>query len=379
MNLGPSEDERMIAEAAVDVLSERSDSAAVRACVESDSGTDADAWQQIAGELGWCALGIDEDHGGMGMGVLAQALLFEQAGAHLLCAPLFSTVGLGANLLKHCGTAAAREAMLCAVAEGHLSLSAPLPSTVDWTAAGQGLRASSQGDRWQLDGTVTQVPDAAHVDAWLLFARNAEDGRVGLYRVEREAAGATVQMHSGWDGTRRFGTIALNGAVADAIDAGEGLDAQALRTATALARLYVAAEALGGAQRCLDLTTAYVMERKQFGRAVGSFQAVKHRCAEMMVAVEALRSGLYGTARLAEQGDDVDALAAECAALRMQSDEAFFFCAQEAIQLHGGVGFTWEYDPHLYFKRAQASRHWLGAPEVLADEAARYVLDGVAA
>jgi len=379
MNLGPSEDERMIADAAADVLQQRSDSAAVRACVESESGTDASAWQQIAAELGWCAVGVEEHHGGMAMGVLTQALLFEQAGAHLLCAPFFSTVALGANLVAQCAAEAAQEALLPDVAEGRLSLSAPLPSTADWRAAGHGLRASRKGEQWQLDGSVQRVPDAAHVDAWLLFAQGAEDGRIGLYRVGRDAAGASVSMQAGWDATRRFGTITLDGVTGEAITPSEGLDAEALRTATAHARLFIAAEALGGAQRCLDFTTAYVMERKQFGRAVGSFQAVKHRCAEMMVAVEALRSGLYGTARLAEQGDDGSHLAAECAALRVQADEAFFFCAQEAIQLHGGVGFTWEYDPHLYFKRAQASRHWLGAPEALADEAADYVLDGVAA
>ncbi|WP_420429226.1 acyl-CoA dehydrogenase family protein [Algiphilus sp.] len=377
MNLGLSEDERMIADAAADLLGQRSDSASVRACIEGEGGSDGALWQQIAAELGWCAVGIDEDSGGMGMGALTQALLFEQTGAHLLCAPFFSTMALGSNLLTHCASEAARLALLPAVAEGSLSLSAPLPSNPEWTTAADLLHASPSDDGWRLEGQVQRIPDAAYVDACLVFARCGAEGEVGLFRVDVGAPGVAVTMHSGWDATRRFGGLHVNGTVAQRLD--ETLAPQSLHRATAMARLFMAAEALGGAQRCLDLTTAYVMERKQFGRAVGSFQAVKHRCAQMMVAVEALRSGVYGVARLSEQGAAVDQLAAECAAIRLQADEAFFFCAQEAIQLHGGVGFTWEYDPHLYFKRAQASRHWLGAPEALAEEAADYVLNEVAA
>ncbi|MCR9091173.1 acyl-CoA dehydrogenase family protein [Algiphilus sp.] len=377
MNLGLSEDERMIADAAADLLGQRSDSAAVRTCIEGEHGSDTALWQQIASELGWCAVGIDEAADGMGMGAMAQALLFEQTGAHLLCAPFFSTVALGANLLTHCGSESSRQAMLPAVADGGLSLSAPLPSTPDWRTAAEQVEARSAGDDWRLDGQVDRVPDAAYVDAWLVFARCDAQGDIGLFRVDAKAAGATVTMHPGWDATRCFGSLRLDDVAAERLD--EGLTLQGLSQATAYARLYLAAEALGGAQRCLELTTAYVMERKQFGRAVGSFQAVKHRCAQMMVAVEALRSGVYGVARLSEQGAAIEHLAAECAAVRLQADEAFFFCAQEAIQLHGGVGFTWEYDPHLYFKRAQAARHWLGAPEALAEETADYVLNEVAA
>ncbi|MHA7834469.1 MAG: acyl-CoA dehydrogenase family protein, partial [Algiphilus sp.] len=245
MNLGLSEDERMIADAAVDLLGQRSDSSAVRACIEGEVGSDTALWQQIAAELGWCAVGIAEADGGMGMGAMTQALLFEQTGAHLLCAPFFSTVALGANLLTHCASDAARQTLLPAVAEGALSLSAPLPSAADWRVAAGLLRASHGDEGWVLDGQVARVPDAAHVDAWLLLAQCGSDHEIGLFRVDAGAPKATVNMHAGWDATRCFGSLHLDGVRAERLDA--GLSPQALRRATALVRLYLSAEALGGA------------------------------------------------------------------------------------------------------------------------------------
>ena len=144
--------------------------------------------------------------------------------------------------------------------------------------------------------------------------------------------------------------------------------------ATALARLYIAAEQLGAAQRCLDLTVAYISERKQFGRVIASFQAIKHRCAEMMVQVEGLRSTVYGAAAQAASEAPLQTLSMECAMAKAMASEVLFHCAGEAIQLHGGVGFTEEYDPGLYFKRARASKGWLGTPEQLREEIAEVLL-----
>jgi alkylation response protein AidB-like acyl-CoA dehydrogenase len=150
----------------------------------------------------------------------------------------------------------------------------------------------------------------------------------------------------------------------------------ALRRTEALAAIALAAEQLGGAQQCLDLTLAYTTERVQFGRSIASFQAVKHRCAEMMVRIEATRSAVHGAARAvgAAQPIATGDLALEAACAKTFASETFFWCAQEAIQLHGGVGFTWDYDPQLYFKRAQASTHWLGDPDTLRERAAAALL-----
>ncbi len=137
----------------------------------------------------------------------------------------------------------------------------------------------------------------------------------------------------------------------------------------------LAAEQLGAAQQCLDLTVAYASERIQFGRAIASFQAVKHRCAQMMVLVEATRSAVYGAAQAWETEDPAPARL-DIAAASVAADDALRFCAQEAIQLHGGVGFTWEYDPQLYFKRAQAASHWLGGAGAALDDIAHHIDSG---
>lgn len=352
-----TEEQTMICDAARDFLGEASDSRAVRAAMESEAGFDPAVWQQMATELGWCATPIAEDDGGLGLGPVELALILEQMGEHLLCAPFFATVCLAANLLQAVGDREARAQFLPGIAEGRLIASAPLPSTGDWTA--DRLTARRDGGGWVLEGNCPRVPDGAAAQ-WLFLPATVEgEGQPGLFAVAQEAVGLWVQPLETWDATRRFASVSLKSVDArrcdDAARVGEGL-----RRSLALARLYMAAEAVGQAQRCLDLTVAYTAERKQFGRPVGGFQAVKHRCAEMMVSCEAARSAVYGAAAVAAGDADTPTLATECAMARVVAGEAGFYCAAQAIQLHGGVGFTWEYDPQLYFKRAQAASHWLG-------------------
>ena len=179
------------------------------------------------------------------------------------------------------------------------------------------------------------------------------------------------------DATRRLAEVRLAGVrlAPDALIAEGARVTEGLTRTAALAAIALAAEQLGGAQQCLDMTLAYISERVQFGRQIASFQAVKHRCALMMVQIEAARSAVYGAACVAASAPPTDALVMESACAKTLASEAFFFCAQEAIQLHGGVGFTWEYDPHLYFKRAQSSGAWLGAPDALRERVAAAMLD----
>ena len=358
-----TDDQVMIRDAAQAFLADASPSAAVRKAMASEAGYDPQVWKRIATELGWCATPIAEEHGGLGLGPVEMALLLEQMGRHLLCAPFFSTVCLAANLLAQAGSAQARGRYLPQIAAGALRATAPLPDDVDWTAAAAQLRARQDEQGWRLDGKVPRVPDGGTADKLLLFAR-IEDGSVALFAVAHGAKGLAAKPLDTWDATRRLADLALDGVRAELrVDA--PVRNGGLARAAALARLYIAAEQLGGAQQCLDLTVAYVSGRKQFGRTIASFQAVKHRCAEMMVRVEALRSAVYGSAFAAAQAAPDEELELDCAAARALAGETYFFCAQEAIQLHGGVGFTWEYDPQLYFKRAQASSHWLGAGDAL--------------
>ncbi len=364
----------MIRDAAEIFLADVSDSAAVRKAMASELGYDETVWTRIASELGWCGIPVPEEDGGLGLGAVELVLVQEQIGRRLLCSPFFSTVCLAANLLKEVGTKAAQARYLPRLAEGGLRASLPLPSHADgWTAAASTVRATRESGHWRLQGLAERLPDAAGTDLLLIFAQTA-DG-LALFEVPADANGFQLQTSEGWDATRRFSRVLL--------DLQLPLDARLDDTersagytrSLALARLYIAAEQLGAAQQSLDLTVAYTATRKQFGRVVGGFQAVKHRCAEMMIKIEALRSAVYGAAAQASGDAPLEVLEQECMMARALAGDALFFCASEAIQLHGGVGFTWEYDPQLYFKRAQASSHWLGDSDALRESIAKTLLD----
>lgn len=364
-----NEDQIMIRDAAENFLADVSDSAAVRKAMASERGYDESVWQRIAGELGWCGIAVPEEHGGLGLGAVEIALVQEQIGRRLLCAPFFSTVCLAANILKEAGSAAAQKQYLASLAEGSLRATLPLPSDVaGWSAAASSVVATMESGHWRVQGVVDRVPDAANAELLLIFAQTSEG--LGLFAVPADVNGMQIITAEPWDSTRRFSRVIMDIFLPAEARVDEPLRTSGFARSLALARLYIAAEQLGAAQQCMDLTVAYTATRKQFGRVVGSFQAVKHRCAEMMVKVEALRSAVYGAAAQAAGDAPVDVLASECMAARALAGDALFFCAAEAIQLHGGVGFTWEYDPQLYFKRAQASSHWLGDSDALREQIA---------
>jgi alkylation response protein AidB-like acyl-CoA dehydrogenase len=373
MNFALTEDQAMIRDAAQEFLAEQSGSAAVRAAMECETGFDAGVWQRIGSELGWCGIPVPEQHGGLGLGPVELTLVLEQMGRYLLCAPYFSTVCLAANILARVVNEEARQRFLPGIAGGELRVTAPLPSGADgWGSPTVSARRDSGG--WELSGSCPQVPDGASAEWLLVFAK--VDGQPGMFAVPRDAKGLRITALNGWDATRRFAAIELRQVklTADSRIDDPARMADGLIRAVALARLAIAAEQLGGAQQCLDLTVAYTATRKQFGRAIASFQAVKHRCAEMMVRIEAARSAVYGAAAFAAGEANAEAQAVECAMARSLASDAFFYCAQEAIQLHGGVGFTWEYDPQLYFKRAQASSHWLGNADALREQIAQALI-----
>ena len=349
MNLALSEDQRMIRDAAASFLADASGSAVVRAAAESDSGFDATLWDGIV-ELGWCGVAIPEAFCGMGLGATELVLILEQMGRHLVPSPFFASVALAGNLLVHAGSAAAKKKYLPEVASGRLRATAVLDAPQ--------LKAKKGKGGWLLNGKVAAVVDGATAELVLL------SGKPGLFVVTAGARGLKVNALKTWDGTRRVADLELRNVVAERID--DAAKKAGLARARTLAQLCLAAEQLGGAQQCLDLTLKYITDRKQFGRAIASFQALKHRCAQMMVRVEGLRSLVYGAA--ASQ----DAL--ECAGAKALASDTFFHCAGEAIQMHGGVGFTWEFDPQLYFKRAQATSHVLGAPEHLRETIAEGLL-----
>jgi alkylation response protein AidB-like acyl-CoA dehydrogenase len=378
MDFALTPDQEKIRDTAESFLRDASDSAAVRRAMDTEAGYDPRVWSRISQELGWCATHIPEAYDGLELGWVELTLLLEQMGRRLLCAPFFATVCMAATALMEAADDAAQKRYLPEIASGRLTATIALAeSGIDWRPAAVRAIARRAGDGYSIDGSFRHVPDGAQAALILVPARLEGSNALGLFAIPGDTAGASRIPLKTIDATRRLAEVKLDKVrVAGSALIGEGSRvSEGLARTCALAAIALAAEQLGGAQQCLDMTLAYTAERVQFGRPIASFQAVKHRCAQMMVSIEATRSAVYGAACVAAAGAASDALAMESACAKTLASETFFFCAQEAIQLHGGVGFTWEYDPHLYFKRAHASGSWLGAPDVLRERVAAALLD----
>ncbi|BDB26495.1 acyl-CoA/acyl-ACP dehydrogenase [Cupriavidus sp. P-10] len=378
MDFSISVEHQMVRDSARDYLATHSDSAAVRRVTEAGPAHDDALWRAIAGDLGWCGIALPEAVGGAGLGAPGLVLLQEQLGQRLACVPFWSTACVAAPWLQ--GSLARSAQWLERLAAGESRAAAVLPDDAGWHYDGVAIRALASAHGFVLHGSAAQVADAAGAD-WLLVPARFEDGTPALFLLEPAAlaqdARFTLAPLDTLDRTRPLASLRLDGlAVPASACLARGDDAvRGLAQAWWHGKLMLAAEQLGAAQQCLDLTVAYVSERIQFGRAIASFQAVKHRCARMMVLVEAARSAVYGAAQAWESADLAEARQ-EIAAASVAADEALRFNAQEAIQLHGGVGFTWEYDPQLYFKRAQAASHWLGGAGAALAYLAQFVDSG---
>ncbi|MGH0030309.1 MAG: acyl-CoA dehydrogenase family protein [Myxococcota bacterium] len=363
MNFAFTEEQEELRAAARVFLADQSSSEQVRQAMDSEQGWLPEVWKQVGAELGWTSVAIPEAYGGLGLGYVELAALMEVMGEHLLCAPFFSSVCLAGNALLVAGSEAQKQEWLPLIAEGQIV--ATLAHTE--TAAGFdpcdfACTAEEDGGEIVLRGTKRYVVDGACADLLVVAARapgSRGDEGVGLFLVPADAEGLDRTPLPTMDATRRQAEVVLRGVRVPASARLEG-GADALATTLDLAAIALAAEQVGGAQRCLDLSVAYAGEREQFGRPIGSFQASKHKCANMMLRVESARSAACYAACVAAEGSPELARAASLA--KAYCSEAFFACAGEAIQIHGGVGFTWEYDPHLYFKRAQVGEMLLGDP-----------------
>ncbi|RQT03596.1 acyl-CoA dehydrogenase family protein [Burkholderia contaminans] len=384
MDLALTDEQAMIRDAAADVLAERSASADVRRALEHSAGRDDALWAALAGELGWNALALPEASGGLELGAVEQTVLMEQLGRRIACVPYFSTACLAATALAGCADTPPANRWLAKIAEGACSATLALPFDLPAGARQLPVVAEEAAGGHALSGTVEQVIDGAHADLLLVPARIANEGQsIGLFAIDvATASGLDVTPLDTLDATRPIARIVLDEVRVnrDGLFACGNAAAQVLERTAWFAALALAAEQLGGAQQCLDLTLDYTSQRVQFGRAIASFQAVKHRCAQMMVLIESARSAVLGAAHAwdAEAGGVApsDALRADIAAAKSAANDAYAFGAQEAIQLHGGVGFTWEYDPHLYFKRAQASGAQFGSTPQLLEWIASHAIDG---
>ena len=364
MNFAFNEEQEELRAMARDFLADHSSSEQVRSAMASEQGYDTEVWKRIGTELGWPAVLVPEEYGGLGLTWVELVALLETTGEALLCAPFFSTVCLGGNALLVAGSDAQKQQYLPALAEGQLrsTLAFSEPSG-RWDADGITMVATPDGGDFVLTGTKRYVPDGASADLIVVAARAeasvGQDG-VSLFLLPSDAPGLTVTALPTVDQTRRQAEIVLDGArvPAEASLGEPGSAWPALRKVLDLAAVGIAAEQVGGAQRCLDLSVEYAKERVQFGRVIGSFQAIKHKAADMMLAVECARSAAYYAGCVA--AEDGDALPQAASLAKATCSEAYFRCAADAIQIFGGIGFTWEYEPHLHFKRAKSTESFLG-------------------
>jgi alkylation response protein AidB-like acyl-CoA dehydrogenase len=369
MEFAFSDEQEMIRESAESFLADVSDSAAVRAAMATELGHDPELWQRLCSEMVWPAIHIPEQYGGLGLGFVELAILLEQMGRRLFCSPFFASACLATPALLLGGSEEQKALWLPQLADGSLTATLAFASR-----NGNGLDAvqasfRAEGEGFVIDGTLRQVVDG-HSAGLLIVAARGRDG-IGLFVLPADMAGISRRLTPTMDQTRKLADIELSQVYvpADARLGTPGQGGELLEKVLQLACVALAAEQTGGAQQALDLTLAYTAERQQFGRPIASFQAIKHRAADMMLEVECARSAALYAACVAEEalapnGDA--AVGAElplaAALAKARCSEAFFHCAAESIQLHGGVGFTWEYDPHLYFKRARASEALFGAP-----------------
>jgi alkylation response protein AidB-like acyl-CoA dehydrogenase len=342
-------------------LADRVPISAVRELMDTTDGFDPVVWAQAGQQLGLQGIAIPEEYGGAGFSFAEQAIILEELGAALYGGPYLASAVFAANALLASGDGAAKKAYLPGIASGDLI--ATLAFTEEdgsWGLGATRLSAtavpdSGDGDGWRLDGHKSFVLDGHSAGLILVVGRTGNG--LSLFAVSADAPGLARRALPTLDQTRKLARLdfdAVPATLVGAAGAGESVLARTLD----IAAIAQAAEQLGGAQRALDTTVEYLKVRHQFGRPIGSFQGLKHRCADLLLEVESLRSAVqYAAAAVAEDGPEVPTVAA---LLKAYASDAYFHVTAEMIQMHGGIGFTWEHDAHLYFKRAKASELFLG-------------------
>ena len=358
MNFAFTEEQEELRKTVRQFLDAKSSEAAVREQMETEAGFDAAVWSQMAEQMGLQGLAIPEEFGGSGYSYVELGIVLEEMGRALLCAPFFSSVVLAANTLIQSGDDAAKAAHLPGIASGETiaTLAFTEPSG-KWDESGITMEASGAGDSWTLNGTKMLVLDGHTANLIIVAARTGKG--VSLFTVAGDAAGLTRTALSTMDQTRKQAKLEFSNTPATLLGE-EGNGWNVLGTVLDLAAVGLAAEQVGGAQKVLEMAVDYAKVRVQFGRPIGSFQAIKHKCADMLLEVESAKSAAYyGMWCAAEMNDELPSVASLAKAY---CSEAYFHATAENIQIHGGIGFTWEHPAHLYFKRAKSSELLFGDP-----------------
>ncbi|MEO3783688.1 acyl-CoA dehydrogenase family protein [Actinocorallia sp. B10E7] len=360
---------RLLRESVREALTALSPSSEVRARMASEDGWDRATWLRLCRELGLAGFMVPEEYGGGGFSAVELGAVFEEAGRTLLCAPLLATAGLAVPLLLALGDAEAHKRYLPGLCDGSLIVTVATTDTSGRSLVEVGaVKIGHRDGTPVLSGAVGFVVDGAAADVVLVPVRTEEG--TAVYAVAADAPGVTVTPLTTLDQTRRQARISFQDAPATRL--GEGDATGAMKKALDIARAMLAAEQAGGAAVCLEMAVEYGKTRVQFGRPIGSFQAFKQKAASLLIQVESARSAAEAAAQAAAVALDPHAavrlpglpdLAVVASVARISCSEAYVAVAAENIQLHGGIGFTWEHDAHLYFKRAWTSRELLGRPE----------------
>jgi alkylation response protein AidB-like acyl-CoA dehydrogenase len=373
MDFGFSAEQEMLRQSARRFLETECSSAVVRAALGDATAHVPALWARIA-ELGWLGILVPAEYGGLGGDFLDMTVILEESGRTLLPGPFFATAILGALALREAGSAEQKARLLPALAQGALRLTLALGEGDDpYDPAGIRLRAASRDGGWVLGGEAPFVMDAHVADSIVVAARTADGATAGvtLFLVDARAPGVAIAPLQTVDMTRRlcgvrFRDVALAPA---AVLGAPGAGAPHLRRVLDHALSAIATELVGVGQRALELSVTYANTRTQFGRPIGSFQAVKHKCVDMMVAVENARSlAYYGAWTVSENAPEAGHAVPMAKAACAEMGKAV---TSEAIQVHGGIGFTWEHDLHLYYRRALASDAAFGTTPVHREAIAR--------
>lgn len=348
MEFAFTDEQQMIVETAYAFFAENATSDRTRKAMAGD-GIDHALWSAFCRDLALSGIGLPEGAGGAGLGMVELAIIAEAAGRQVAAFPLLGSLAQAAQAIAAGGSDAQRARWLPGLISGE-------------RIAGYVLAPDLQRNGDRLSGGSRFVCHGGSADVFVVT-----DGR-GMWIVPADAPGVSVTAQTSMDQTRPFARIALADVQAEPLAQPEAALAAAHRAAFIVA----AAEALGGAQACLDHTVAYSKERIQFGRPIGSFQAYKHRLADMMIEIEQARSAVYWAACAVDEGSDDAALALHTA--KSFATDTYFRCAGDMIQLHGGIGFTWEHDAHLYFKRARSLQSMLGSNDWHREKIATMIL-----
>jgi len=342
-------------------LADQSPITRVRQTMATTDGIDTVLWRRLNDDLGLAGIHVPEALGGSGFGNQELGIVCEELGRALACLPYLSSAVLASRALRHGATPDEQATLLPRLVSGAATATLAWMEGPHWSGCGDiALCARTDGDAWRLDGRKTHVLDGVTADCVVVVARDEgrdDDGGIGLYLVDGAASGLHRRALASIDATRPLAELEFAGVTAQRLGrAGSG--AAALARTLDDGAVALAHELVGAAQAVLEASVEYARLRMQFGRPIGSFQAIKHKCANLLLELELAKAAVYYAAAARDAGDiDSAALASQAKA---QASEAALACAREAIQIHGGIGFTWDQDTHLWFKRVTCAAVLLG-------------------